>query len=58
MAKKVIVAHHPELTAEEAMKVVESHFAGKYEISGKYGLFKSGSYFWLRRALGVEPLFS
>jgi hypothetical protein len=50
MAKKVIVAHHPELTAEDAMKVVESHFAGKYEISGKYGLFKSGFYFVVKKS--------
>ena len=28
----VVVGHHPELTAEGAMKVFQSHFAGKYEI--------------------------
>ncbi len=29
---KVVVGHHPELTAEGAMKVFQSHLAGKYEI--------------------------
>jgi len=29
---KVIISHHPGLTAEDAMKVFQSHFAGKYEI--------------------------
>ena len=47
---KVIVAHHPELTAEGAKKVFESHFAGKYEIYGKYGLFKSGFYFVVKKS--------
>ena len=47
---KVTVAHHPELTAEDAMKVFESHFAGKYEIYGKYRLFKSGFYFVVKKS--------
>jgi hypothetical protein len=29
---KVIIGHHPELAAEDAMKIFQSHFAGKYEI--------------------------
>jgi len=29
---KVVVGHHPKLTAEDAMKIFQSHFADKYEI--------------------------
>jgi len=29
---KVVVSHHPELTAEDAMKIFQSHFTDKYEI--------------------------
>jgi hypothetical protein len=29
----VTVGHHPELTAEQAMKLFQEHFAGKYEVS-------------------------
>lgn len=29
---KVVVGHHPELTAEDTMKIFQSHFAGKYEV--------------------------
>lgn len=29
---KVVVGHRPELTAEGAMKVFQSHLAGKYEV--------------------------
>ena len=46
---KVIVAHHPELTAEDAMKVFESHFAGKYGISG-LKIFKWGFYFVVKKS--------
>ena len=28
----VAVGHHPELTAEEAMKIFQKHFTGKYEV--------------------------
>lgn len=28
----VTVAHHPELTAEDAMELFRTHFAGKYEV--------------------------
>ena len=46
---KVIVAHHPELTAEDAKKVFESHFAGKYEISG-VKIFKLGFSFVVKKS--------
>lgn len=29
---KVVVSHHPELAAEDAMKIFQSHLAGKYEV--------------------------
>lgn len=29
---KVVVGHHPELTAEDVMKIFQSHFTDKYEI--------------------------
>jgi hypothetical protein len=28
----VVVGHHPELTAEKAMRVFKEHFTGKYEV--------------------------
>jgi hypothetical protein len=34
----VIVGHHPELTAEEAMKVFQRHFTGKYVVYHVKGL--------------------
>ena len=47
---KVIVAHHPELTAEDAMKVFESHFAGKYEIYGVKNRISKYFYFVVKKS--------
>ena len=32
MAKVMIIGHHPELTVEDAMKILQGHLAGKYDI--------------------------
>ena len=34
----VTIGHHPELTAEEAMKVFQRHFTGKYVVYHVKGL--------------------
>lgn len=39
---KVTVAHKPELTAEGAMEVFRSHFAGKYDVYKMSGLGRLG----------------
>ena len=47
---KVIVAHHPELTAEDAMKVFERHFSGKYEIYGAKNRISKYFYFVVKKS--------
>lgn len=53
--EKVVVGHHPELTAEDAMKIFQSHFSGKYEV---YKIKMSGWAFVVKksawRAVGVK----
>ena len=36
----ISMGHHPELTEERVLEMFRSHFAGKYEIQQKSGLFQ------------------
>lgn len=56
---KVIIGHHPELTPQDAMKVFERHFAGKYEVyMNKSRFLLPGKHFVVKKSAWTAAAFS